>query len=107
MLVVGRTRTGVMIEVELAERGRLWCVRHRVGFGVLLEQALPGLDSADELRAEPGPRQLVRVRVDAKLWLAEQRRWVAAPGVVCDSALRKYLPPPAPVPFDLTGRSGG
>ena len=100
MLVVGRTRTGVMVEAGLARRGLAWCSERRVGFGVLLEEALPLLEPGD-VRVEPGARQLVRFRVDTALWHRELDRWVAAPGVVCDSALRRFLPEPGAVPFEL------
>lgn len=100
-----RLRTGVMIEAELAGRGREWCARRSVGFGVLLERALPKLEHESQLAVEPGPRVLVRVRVSEDLWRAELGRWDAAPGVACDSALRLFLEPKR-VPFDLSTGTG-
>lgn len=91
-----------MIESRLAGRGHEWCSARGVGFGVLLELAVPAL-GADDLWMEPGARELVRFRVDTALWHRELARWTAAPGAVCDSALRRFLPAPG-VPFDLHGQ---
>lgn len=96
-----RRRTKVTVQADLVQEGRWWCEQNALGFGRLLELALPAVEA---VRVEPGAREVVQVRVDEDLWARELARWAAAPGAVADSALRAFLRPT--VPFDVHVSTG-
>lgn len=94
-----------MVAQPLAARGRVWCDRRGVGFGVLLEVALPEVLALPEVRGGSGSRVKVGFRVDRQLWgdfLDRCAAWPAAPGHAVDHAIRVLVGDDDHVPFDLT-----